>query len=60
MKVGLVIASYGRAELLKQLLSSIEQQTRVPDEIVLSVVSEKDLGTGLSSRLKVNVVYSSR
>lgn len=60
MRIGIVIASYGRPELLQRLLSSIELQARLPDEIVLSVVSEADLGAGFSSRLKVNVVRSSR
>lgn len=59
MKIGLIIASYGRPGLVHQLLSSVELQVRVPDEIVLSVVSEKDLGAGSLSNLKVNVVYSS-
>jgi GT2 family glycosyltransferase len=58
MRIGLIIASYGRPELVQQLLSSIEQQTRVPDEIVLSVVSERDLEAGSSPSAKVNAVYS--
>jgi GT2 family glycosyltransferase len=60
MKIGLIIASYGRPELVRQLLSSIELQARVPDELVLSVVSEKDLEAASLSRLKVTAVYSDR
>ena len=59
MKIGLIIASYGRPGLVDQLLSSIEMQVRAPDEIVLSVVSEKDANVGCSSNLEINVVYAS-
>jgi GT2 family glycosyltransferase len=59
MRIGLIIASYGRPELVRQLLSSIERQARVPDETVLSVVTEKDFEAALPSDLQVNVVYSS-
>jgi GT2 family glycosyltransferase len=59
MKIGLIIASYGRPALVRQLLSRIEQQARLPDEIVLSVVSDGDVETSLSSSLNVEVVYSS-
>jgi GT2 family glycosyltransferase len=59
MRIGLIIASYGRPELVRQLLASIERQVRVPDEIVLSVVTEQDFEAGSESNLKVHVVYSS-
>jgi GT2 family glycosyltransferase len=59
MRIGLIIASFGRPELVRQLLSSIGLQVRVPDEIVLSVVSESDLEEGSLSNLEVKVVYSS-
>jgi glycosyltransferase involved in cell wall biosynthesis len=58
MRIGLIIASYGRPELVRQLLSSIERQARVPDEIVLSIVTEKDFEAASPSDLKINVVYS--
>jgi GT2 family glycosyltransferase len=59
MKIGLIIASYGRPELVRQLLSSIERQARLPDEIVLSVVSEKDFDASSPTGLNVQVVRSS-
>ena len=60
MRIGLIIASYGRPGLVQQLLSSVELQERAPDEIVLSVVSDDDLEAGSLSDPKVNVVYSSQ
>jgi GT2 family glycosyltransferase len=57
MKIGLIIASYGRPELVQQLLSSIERQVRRPDEIVLSIVSDEDL-SGKSASSNIRVVYS--
>jgi GT2 family glycosyltransferase len=59
MKIGLIIASYGRPELVRQLLTCIERQVRLPDEIVLSVVTEKDFEAGPATSLKVDVVHSS-
>jgi hypothetical protein len=59
MKIGLIIASYGRPELVRQLLSTIERQARVPDQIVVSVVTEKDFEAGSATNPKVDVVYSS-
>ena len=59
MRIGLIIASFGRPELVRQLLSLIALQVRGPDEIVLSVVSENDLEAGSLSNPGINVVYSS-
>jgi GT2 family glycosyltransferase len=43
MKLGLVIASHGRADLLHQVLMHLMAQRRVPDDIVLSVVDPSDI-----------------
>src|SRR5438445_1183552 len=59
MKIGLIIASYGRPALVRQLLASIERQVRLPDEIVLSVVTDKDFEAAPPGGLKVDVVHSS-
>ena len=59
MRIGLIIASFGRPEVVRQLLSLIALQVRGPDEIVLSVVSENDLEAGSLSNPGINVVYSS-
>jgi len=58
MRIGLIIATYGRPTLVQELLSSIEGQARLPDEIVLSVVNESDVEAEFPKRLRVNVVYS--
>jgi hypothetical protein len=44
--------------LVQQLLASIARQVRLPDEIVLSVVSDQDLSTSSATNLNVSVVYS--
>jgi GT2 family glycosyltransferase len=59
MKIGLIIASYGRPALVRELLATVERQARVPDEIVLSVVTEKDFEAGAPTGPKVDVVYAS-
>jgi GT2 family glycosyltransferase len=59
MRIGLVIASYGRPGLVQLLLSSMEQQVRLPDEIVLSVVNDTDVEPDFTRCANTNVVYSS-
>ena len=58
MRIGLVVASYGRPRQVEQLLSSIERQARLPDEIVLSIVSDEDVTMAFPERLRVNIIYS--
>ena len=43
MKLGLVIASHGRADVLQLVLKHLMAQRRVPDDIVLSVVVPSDI-----------------
>ena len=43
MKLGLVIASHGRAEILQQVLVDLVSQRRIPDDIVISVVRAMDI-----------------
>jgi GT2 family glycosyltransferase len=43
MKLGLVIASHGRADILQPMLLHLMAQHRVPDDIVLSVVEPSDI-----------------
>lgn len=43
MRVGVVVASIGRAEEIKQLLRALERQTLAPACVILSVVKESDL-----------------
>src|SRR5215831_8878072 len=60
MRIGLIIASYGRPELLQQHLSSIARQVRPPDEIVLSLVCDGDRPRGVLPDLNIRIVYASR
>jgi hypothetical protein len=43
MKLGLVIASHGRPEILEKVLMDLLSQHRVPDEIVISAVDPTDI-----------------
>ncbi len=43
MKLGLVIASHGRAEILQQVLVDLVSQRRIPDDIVISVARAMDI-----------------
>jgi len=43
MKLGLVIASHGRAEILQQVLVDLVSQRRIPDDIVISAVRATDI-----------------
>jgi GT2 family glycosyltransferase len=43
MRIGLVIATYKRATLVGELLNSIQSQSRLPDEVVISAVDSSDL-----------------
>jgi len=60
LRIGLIIASYGRPELLQQHLSSIARQVRPPDEIVLSLVCDGDRPRGVLPDLNIQIVYASR
>ena len=51
LKLGLVIASHGRPNLLQSVLTRVLSQQRAPDQIVLSTVNEQDtLGIDDSGR----------
>ena len=43
MKLGLVIASHGRPDILRQVLMNLVLQHRIPDEIVVSAVTPVDI-----------------
>jgi GT2 family glycosyltransferase len=57
MKIGLIVASYGRPELIRELLTFVGRQVRSPDSIILSVVSDKDVGP-LPADPRIDIVYS--
>lgn len=43
MKLGLVIASHGRPDILQKVLTHLLAQTRIPDEIIISAVVPADV-----------------
>ena len=43
MKLGLVIASHGRPDILQQVLMNLLSQPRIPDDIVISAVDQADI-----------------
>ena len=43
MKLGLVIASHGRADILQRVVDNLFSQSRIPDDIVISVVDPEDV-----------------
>ena len=43
MKLGLVIASHGRPDILQQVLMNLVSQPRIPDDIVISAVEPADV-----------------
>jgi GT2 family glycosyltransferase len=60
MKIGLIVASYGRRELLRRTLSLVKRQIRQPDRIVLSIVSDADFEASRElDGLNIDLIYSS-
>ena len=57
MKIGIVIATHRRANLVRELLERIRQQSRLPDEVVLSVVEQADLPELTKLDFPVKVLY---
>jgi GT2 family glycosyltransferase len=43
MKLGLVMASHGRPDLLRRTLAHVMSQTRTPDDVVISAVVQADV-----------------
>ena len=43
MKLGLVIASHGRPDILRQVLMNLVSQPRIPDSVVISAVDPEDI-----------------
>src|SRR5271169_942652 len=59
MKLGLVIASHGRPDILQQVLRNLLSQLRIPDDIVISAVDQADvpkIGQALGS---VRMIFGS-
>jgi GT2 family glycosyltransferase len=56
VRVGVVIASLGRSEILGHLLDDLHAQSRLPDRIVLSVTTSEDLPPRLADYARVEVI----
>ena len=59
MKLGLVIASHGRPEVLQRLLATLVSQRRIPDHIVISAVSSADIPPISQDLANVQTVFGS-
>jgi GT2 family glycosyltransferase len=59
MKLGLVIATHGRADILQQALMRLMSQRRVPDNIIISAVSPADVPELSHSIANLHTVFGS-
>jgi GT2 family glycosyltransferase len=59
MKLGLVIASHGRPEILQKVLMNAASQPRVPDDIVISAVNSADIPEITDTITNVRTVFGS-
>ena len=57
MKLGLLIATRGRPDILQKVLANLMSQDRVPDEIVLSGVDEADIPAISSNETSIRKVF---
>lgn len=59
MKLGLVIASHGRPDILQQVLVNLLSQRRVPDDLVISAVDREDVPEIAQSTAKLKNIFGS-
>ena len=57
MKLGLVIASHGRPDILQKVLMNLVSQPRIPDDIIVSAVDPADIPEIDPSIAKVRKVF---
>ncbi|MGC1576559.1 MAG: glycosyltransferase family 2 protein, partial [Beijerinckiaceae bacterium] len=57
MKLGLVIASHGRPDILQQVLMNLVSQPRLPDVIVVSAVDPADIPQISASIVNVRTIF---
>ena len=57
MKLGLVIASHGRPDLLQKVLTHLMSQRRIPDEVVISAVDSKDIPRAIDTIANVRCIF---
>ena len=59
IKLGLVIASHGRPDLLQQIVTSLSSQRRIPDAIVISAVAPADITASTQALSSVRTIFGS-
>jgi GT2 family glycosyltransferase len=59
MKLGLVIASHGRPDILQQVLLNLVPQSRIPDDIVISAVDQADIPKTGQTLGSVRIIFGS-
>jgi GT2 family glycosyltransferase len=59
MKLGLIIASNRRPDLLQKVLGRVLAQVRIPDQIILSVVDPTDVLEANVAALGIRIVFGS-
>lgn len=59
IKLGLVIASHGRPDLLQQIVTSLSSQRRIPDTIVISAVAPADITASTQALSSVRTIFGS-
>ena len=59
MKLGLIIASHGRPDILQKMLTNLMSQRRIPDEIVISAVVFEDIPRAIDTIANVRSVLGS-
>jgi GT2 family glycosyltransferase len=57
MKIGLIVASFRRPEMVRQLMLTLQSQSRLPEEIVLSLVDPSDAPDLTEIKLPTKLIY---
>lgn len=60
MRLAVIVATTGRSELLSQTVAWLGQQTRKPDQIVISAVSPADVGQTHCDGVPVEVLFGDK
>lgn len=60
MRLVVILPTCGRKELLNQLLEYLEQQTRLPDEVVISAPDQTHVSPYQAKRLNITYLYGKR
>jgi GT2 family glycosyltransferase len=60
MKITVIIATFGRQELLDRTLGFLENQSRLPDRVIVSAPDESHVGRRESSAYPLSFVFGAR